>query len=447
VRAPIVPIEEGLPHAAAVLKRGGVVAFPTETSYGLGASISNLNGIKKIYAIKGREWKEPLIVLIDHSSTLPLVARNIPEKVQTLLQTGWPSAFTIILDGQPHLHRPFLKDGSVAVRLTTNPWARNLIRITGQPISGTSANRTGEPPALCAYDASKLDVDLVLDGGETRKLLPSTLAKPTEQGWDILRQGSHDPFLPPVEFSAFSKTWMKTTIPTTDAWTYQPEKGYRFSIDSILLSSFTRFLAPPMDRALDMGSGSGVLSFIMAKRSKIKRIDAIEVMEEFHSAFERAVKEQSLSHKIDPILGNLINSKRFLPGNSYDLAIVNPPYYKSGAGKTSPSKSKATANSEHIAPLSLFLEEAKRVLKQGAILSIIIPENRLQETLSNAQSLCLNLGYMQPVYPHKNKNANRLLLAFIKNRNPPLKILQPLFIFDSNNNYTVEMENLLKTVT
>ncbi|MBU1535169.1 Sua5/YciO/YrdC/YwlC family protein [Myxococcota bacterium] len=441
MRPPIVPFEEGLPHAAAILKRGGVVAFPTETVYGLGASLESLDGLKRIYEIKGRSWGEPLIALLDHASRLDQVVRDCPEFVSEMAASGWPDAFTAILPAKPGLPGPFIKEERCAVRITAHSGARNLIRLVDAPISGTSANPSGQPPALTAVEASRLPVDMVLDGGSAPTTRPSTLALATESGWEIVRSGASSPECPPLQSLP---GWTKTMIPSIDGWVLQPEKGYRFSVDSILLAHFTLPLVQGMERAADLGSGTGVLSMILSKRTNLKRIDAVEIMEEYHDAMNTAVKAQRLSHVIDPVCGDIGRSKHFLPGNCYDLVIVNPPYYKSGSGRISPRKSKATANSEAVAPLAVFLDESKRILRQGGLLTIIIPENRLQETLSLSEKLSLHLAYMQPIYPNSLKNANRLLLGLVKNRNPSLKILQPLHIFTRSSVYTKRMQKILQ---
>ncbi len=442
MRPPILPFEEGLPHAAAILKRGGVVAFPTETVYGLGASLRSVEGLKRIYEIKGRKWDAPLIALLDHAARLPDVVREVPALAQELAAHGWPGGFTAVLPARADLPAPFIKDDGCAVRITPNRAAQNLIRLVDEPISGTSANRTGEAPAMSAIEAARLEVDMVLDGGPSPSTVPSTLARPGSAGWEILRQGPYtfeeDAHLPVVD------GWAATTIPTIDGWVLQPQKGYRFSVDSILLASFTLPMIQGMERAADLGSGTGVLSMILAKRAGLSRIDAVEVMPEYHEAMTVAVQRQGLANIIDPICGDLCRSKQFLPGNAYDLVIVNPPYYKSGSGKISPRRSKATANSEEVAPLGLFLEESKRILRQGGLLSIIIPENRMQETLSLCSTLSLHLAYLQPIYPSSRKGANRLLMGLVKNRTPALKILQPLHIFTQRAAYTSQMQRILK---
>jgi len=187
-------IGNNLEKAARIIREGGVVAFPTETSYGLGASIHNLEAIQRIYLIKDRSEEKTLLVLIGDLEDIPKVAKEVPESSKALMERFWPGPLTILLPAKEGLDQRLKNPkGQVAVRLTSHPLARRLIRAVGTPITGTSANRSGEPAAKdpeeilkglsCKYLA------YILDGGALPPSAPSTIVDPSFEPPLILREG------------------------------------------------------------------------------------------------------------------------------------------------------------------------------------------------------------------------------------------------------------------
>ena len=136
--------DEVLAKAGEILKRGGLVAFPTETVYGLGANALNEDAAKKTYAAKGRPSDNPLIVHIADVEDLPIVARNISDKAKQLMEQFWPGPLTFIFEKQYIV--PYGTTGglnTVAVRMPTDEIARAVIRAGGGYISAPSANTSG----------------------------------------------------------------------------------------------------------------------------------------------------------------------------------------------------------------------------------------------------------------------------------------------------------------
>lgn len=158
-----------LDEAAAVLRRGGLVAIPTETVYGLAADAANPEAVASIFAAKGRPQDNPLIVHIPDAGMLKLVAREIPPAAMELARRFWPGPLTMILpktDKIPNITSAGLD--TVAVRLPAHPIARELIRRAGTPVAAPSANRSGSPSTTTARHCMEdLDgrVDAVVDGG------------------------------------------------------------------------------------------------------------------------------------------------------------------------------------------------------------------------------------------------------------------------------------------
>ena len=183
-----------LAKAGEILKCGGLVAFPTETVYGLGANALNEDAAKKTYAAKGRPSDNPLIVHIADVEDLPIVARNISDKAKQLMEQFWPGPLTFIFEKQYIV--PYGTTGglnTVAVRMPTDEIARAVIRAGGGYISAPSANTSGRPsPTSAEHVADDFDgkIDMIIDGGNVDIGLESTILDMTVEPPMILRPGA-----------------------------------------------------------------------------------------------------------------------------------------------------------------------------------------------------------------------------------------------------------------
>ena len=178
----------------ALLREAGIVAFPTDTLYGLGADFSSSSAVQRVIEIKGRDEQMGLPLLLSDPGDLSLVARDVPEAVWTLAEHFWPGALTLLVPRSPTV--PDLVTGgrdSVAVRLPDHPVPRALALGLGRPITGTSANLSGQAAALTAEQVRAqlgAAVDLVIDGGHVPQGLPSTILDATGPVMKLLRQGA-----------------------------------------------------------------------------------------------------------------------------------------------------------------------------------------------------------------------------------------------------------------
>ncbi len=182
-----------LAAAASVIKRGGLVAFPTETVYGLGADALQEEAARRIYAAKGRPSDNPLIVHISSFSDLFVLAEKIPPMARTLAQAFWPGPLTMIFEKKPIV--PDSTTGglpTVAVRMPSHAVARELIQLSGCYIAAPSANTSGRPsPTTAQHVIEDLDgkIDMILDAGPVDIGLESTVVDVTGQIPVILRPG------------------------------------------------------------------------------------------------------------------------------------------------------------------------------------------------------------------------------------------------------------------
>jgi L-threonylcarbamoyladenylate synthase len=179
--------------AARALARGELVAFPTETYYGLGADARSPVALARLLAAKGREAARGISLIVDGEAGLAEVAARVPARARALIAAHWPGPLTLVLPARPELAEALRPGGWVAVRVSPHPVAQALVRALGGPVTATSANRAGEPPptsAAAARAALGPDV-LVLDGGETPGGPPSTIARVEDDGRvTVLRAGA-----------------------------------------------------------------------------------------------------------------------------------------------------------------------------------------------------------------------------------------------------------------
>lgn len=187
------PEPEAIREAAQVLKDGGLVAFPTETVYGLGGDGLNPEASGKIYAAKGRPSDNPLILHIaEREELIPLTA-EIPQMAERLMDTFWPGPMTLIFRKSEQV--PYETTGgldTVAVRMPSHPVARRLIQEAGLPIAAPSANLSGRPsPTSASHVEEDLNgrIDMILDGGDVQIGLESTIIDVTGDAPVILRPG------------------------------------------------------------------------------------------------------------------------------------------------------------------------------------------------------------------------------------------------------------------
>ena len=187
------PDENGIKIASDILRAGGLVAFPTETVYGLGGNALSPESSLKIYSAKGRPSDNPLIVHIADTASVNEIASEIPEKATALMQAFWPGPLTIILPKKNIM--PDETTGglqTVAIRMPSHPAALSLIRESGVLIAAPSANTSGRPSPTTAQhvvDDMNGRIDAIIDGGAVGIGIESTIVDLTDSKPTILRPG------------------------------------------------------------------------------------------------------------------------------------------------------------------------------------------------------------------------------------------------------------------
>ena len=177
-----------------ILEAGGVVAFPTDTYYGLGVNPFSEKGIRRIFEIKSRSYDKPLLVLIATEHQVNQFAKNRSQEADQLIQKFWPASLTLIFNAVSKLPDVLTANtGKVGIRLPKNEWTRRLIQTAGCALTATSANKKGGENTRTAEEVLNIfgsDIDLVIDpgaapGGKVSTLVDTTFSPPT-----LLRHGA-----------------------------------------------------------------------------------------------------------------------------------------------------------------------------------------------------------------------------------------------------------------
>lgn len=179
-------------RAAELLKQGHVIAFPTDTLYGVGVDPFNSAAIERLYQVKGRSAEKGIPILLADLSDLEKVALNVPSLAQSLIEQYWPGPLTLVVPKWPTLPAVISPNPGIAVRIPDHAVSRVFIRAAGGTVATSSANRSGEPAAQSAAEALEaMDglIAAVLDGGEVQHGQASTVLDCMSDPPKLLREG------------------------------------------------------------------------------------------------------------------------------------------------------------------------------------------------------------------------------------------------------------------
>lgn len=291
------PIGTDVKHAAAIVRRGGLVAFPTETVYGLGAAALDVEAVARLFAAKARPRFDPLIVHIAELDELEQLAASVPEPARKLAQRFWPGPLTLVLvktDAVPDLVTAGLP--TVAIRIPDHPLALQLLRHSRVPLAAPSANKFGRlSPTLPAHVAEQLgdEIDYILDGGPCRVGVESTVLSLADEAAKlrpvILRPGG----LPAEEIASIIGPVAVAALQPCDASHAQPSPG-------MLKKHYaprTPLLLADENTQLPAGKRIGRLAFMSC--DPLERFAAVEILSQRGDLTEAAANFFAALRRLD----------------------------------------------------------------------------------------------------------------------------------------------------
>lgn len=226
---------------------------------------------------------------------------------------------------------------------------------------------------------------------------------------------------------------------------FQTRKGYRFSLDSILLAHFVSL--KPGTSAIDLGCGSGIILFILAKRFPNVHCVGLEIQEKLAALAQKNTRLNDLDERVEILSGDASNIKNIFPARSFDAVIFNPPYRKLSSGRINPLEEKAIARHEIKGSLKDFLKAAKYLLKPTGKVFTIYPAKRLVELICLFRESGIEPKKMKLVFSDNSSDAEFMLVEGKKGGREELKIEPSLFIYDPGNNYTDEMSRIFSDLS
>ncbi|MBP8985688.1 MAG: methyltransferase [Syntrophobacterales bacterium] len=225
----------------------------------------------------------------------------------------------------------------------------------------------------------------------------------------------------------------------------QKKRGYRFSLDSLLLAHFLRLRKN--DRAVEFGTGSAVIALILGRRFACEKIIGLEFQEELADIARRNVLLNGMEDKIEVVRGDVRDARMLFPPESGDVVFFNPPYRKSKSGRVNPDRERALARHEIAGSVGDFVGAAAYVLKAKGSVYAIYPASRLVELITR-----LRLGGLEPkrlrlVHSKKDSRAEFALVEATKGGREELAVLPPLCVYDDDGEYTEEMEGVFSELS
>lgn len=188
------PHPEDIARAVAYLRDGQVIAYPTETIYGLGADVFNRKAVKRIYDLKSRDYGLPISLLVADVRMLREVVGDVPESALPLMRAFWPGALTILFPASDRIPKGLVTNtGKVGIRVSSHPVASAIVQAFGRPITTTSANLSGFPPSLSVKHVRKFfgeKIPCIVDSGECEPSRGSTVVDLAEETMRVIRDGA-----------------------------------------------------------------------------------------------------------------------------------------------------------------------------------------------------------------------------------------------------------------
>ncbi|MBD8071033.1 tRNA1(Val) (adenine(37)-N6)-methyltransferase [Bacillus sp. PS06] len=222
----------------------------------------------------------------------------------------------------------------------------------------------------------------------------------------------------------------------------QSPSVFAFSLDTVLLAKFA-YVPIQKGKVIDLCTGNGVIPLLLSLRSK-SEITGVEIQEKIYDMAQRSVQYNQLEDRIQLIHGDLKDMPSRLGHGKFDVVTCNPPYFQTpGKDEMNKNEHLAIARHEIYCTLEDVIRVSSQLVKQGGKVALVHRPGRLLDILTLMRAHRLEPKRMRFVYPKEGKEANTLLIEGIKDGKPDLKILPPLIVYNQNNEYTAEVNDIL----
>ncbi|HHY63878.1 MAG TPA: tRNA1(Val) (adenine(37)-N6)-methyltransferase [Clostridiaceae bacterium] len=216
----------------------------------------------------------------------------------------------------------------------------------------------------------------------------------------------------------------------------QKKDSFRFGMDAVLLSNFVT--AGKGKNVLDLGTGTGIIPILLSAKTKAGKIVGIEIQQEMADMARRSVEGNDLGDRIEIVKGDIRKAVSLFGKSSFDVVVTNPPYTRVGSGFINPGDAKAISRHEIFCTLEDILKISAEILKPSGEFFMVHRPERLADIIDGMREVNLEPKILRLVCARVGKEPSLLLVKGLKNGNPGMKILPPLFIYDEKGEYTHE---------
>lgn len=217
---------------------------------------------------------------------------------------------------------------------------------------------------------------------------------------------------------------------------FQARQGYRFSIDAVLLAHFAAGRAA--GAVADLGTGSGILPVVLARREQVARVVAVEIQEGLARLAQRNVEYNACAGKVRIVQADVTSIRGVLPPEGFDTVVTNPPFFREGSGRINPDCQSAIARHELAATLQDFLETSAYLLRPGGRFLAVFLAERTVDLLAGMRAKKIEPKTIRFVHPRAAAPATSLLVEGVKSAGPGAAVLQPLVLYDGHGVYSRE---------
>ena len=225
---------------------------------------------------------------------------------------------------------------------------------------------------------------------------------------------------------------------------YQKRKGYRFSVDSILLGDFARERAA--GRVIDLGTGSGILAVLLSRIAAVRDIMGIEVQEDLAALAQKNILYNTCGDKVTIIRADIRELKEQFSATSFDAVISNPPFYPIKSGLLNEDSGKAVSRHELHGTLADFLRVSAYLLKRAGAFLTIYPCSRIGDLIEEMRTAKLEPKTLRFIHPNIEEPANLVLVEGIKGAGREARVLPPLVLFGADGSYSEQARALFHRV-
>ncbi|MEE8077094.1 MAG: tRNA1(Val) (adenine(37)-N6)-methyltransferase [Candidatus Binatia bacterium] len=217
----------------------------------------------------------------------------------------------------------------------------------------------------------------------------------------------------------------------------QAKRGYRFSLDAVLLAHFVEIKGK--ERIMDLGSGSGVIALILAAQNPSVQVVGLEVQERMVDRAMRSVALNHLNGRVEIVRGDVRSFRKNFTPQKFDLAVANPPYRRLKSGRVNPDPERYVARHEIEASLPDFLNGGSYLLRRGGRITLVYPAARATDLITAMRQADLEPSRLRFVHSFQDAPASLVLAEGIKGSRSELEIMQPLVVYAKRKQYTDEM--------